>query len=65
MDKQIRVLMTTNIVAGVFVMLGVLLSQLHHPYWIYFAGFVGFMLFQSGLTNFCPMWLILGKILKS
>lgn len=47
-------------VAGVFIMVSVLLSYLHHPYWLFFTAFVGFNLFQSAFTGFCP----LAKVLR-
>lgn len=50
------------IVAGFFVLLSLLLSQLHHPYWLMFTAFVGANLFQSGFTGFCPLALILKKM---
>lgn len=51
-----------RLVAGSFVLGSVLLSQLHHPYWLYFTGFVGFMLILSSLSGFCPMEIILKKL---
>ena len=49
-----------RIVAGLFILLslalGVEASPLfHHVYWLWVTAFVGFNLFQSGLTRFCPM----------
>jgi len=48
-------------VAGMFVVLSVVLSQVHSVYWLYFTAFVGVNLFQSAFTGFCP----LAKILKA
>ncbi len=48
-------------VAGGFVLLSVILSQVHHPYWLFFTAFVGLNLLQSAFTGFCP----LAKILKA
>lgn len=48
-------------VAGTFILLSVLLSQIHHPYWIYFTAFVGINLLQSAFTGFCPLAIILKK----
>ena len=48
-------------VAGIFVILSVVLSQVHSVYWLYFTAFVGLNLFQSAFTGFCP----LAKILKA
>ena len=49
------------IVAGSFILISLTLSQLHHIYWLGFTAFVGFNLFQSGFTNFCPLAIILKK----
>ena len=46
---------------GVFILGSLLLSQIHHPYWLFFTAFVGANLFQSAFTGFCP----LAKILKA
>jgi len=42
-------------VAGIFIVLSVILSHVHHPYWLFFTIFVGFNLLQSAFTGFCPM----------
>jgi hypothetical protein len=52
---------TLRLIAGFFVILSVGLSSLHSPYWLYFTAFVGLNLFQSGITNWCPMVWILKK----
>ena len=49
-------------VAGSFILLSVILSQIHSPYWLYFTAFVGANLLQSSITGFCPMAAILKKI---
>jgi hypothetical protein len=49
-------------VAGSFILLSVVLSQIHSPYWLYFTAFVGANLLQSSITGFCPMAVILKKI---
>ncbi len=46
-------------VAGAMVLLSVVLSQVHHPYWLYLTAFVGLNLLQSAFTGFCPMAMIL------
>jgi hypothetical protein len=48
-------------VAGFFIVLSVVLSQVHSVYWLYFTAFVGLNLFQSAFTGFCP----LAKILRA
>jgi hypothetical protein len=48
-----------RLIAGFFVLLSLLLSHFHSPYWLWFTAFVGLNLFQSGFTNWCPMMNIL------
>ena len=50
------------IAAGFFIMLSVALSYYHSQYWLWFTAFVGFNLFQSGFTGFCPMAILLKKL---
>lgn len=55
-----------RIIAGIFIMLslalGMEISPLYHnSNWLWFTVFVGFNLFQSGITRFCPMDIILKK----
>lgn len=47
-------------VAGSFILISLLLSLIHSPYWLWFTAFVGANLLQSSFTGFCPM----AKILK-
>ena len=47
--------------AGSFILLSIILSQVHSPYWLYFTAFVGANLLQSSITGFCPMAVILKK----
>lgn len=51
-----------HMIAGFFVVLSVVLSQLFSPYWLYFTVFVGLNLFQSAFTNWCLMATILRKL---
>jgi len=51
-----------RIIAGSFILLSVSLGLLHSPWWFAFTAFVGFNLLISGLTNFCPMEVILKKV---
>ena len=48
-------------VAGMFILVSVLLSQVHHVYWLWFTAFVGANMLQAAFTGFCP----LAKILKA
>ncbi len=56
-----------RVIAGAFIMLSVFLSSqyngvdLLHPTWLWFTLFVGANLFQSGLTQWCLMEIILAK----
>jgi hypothetical protein len=57
----------TLIVAGFFILLSLALGVEASPLyqnanWLWFTTFVGFNLFQSGFTRFCPMHLMLKKI---
>lgn len=51
-------------VAGLFIMLSLALGVqgspiFHHEYWLWFTAFVGANLFQSSITGFCPMVIML------
>ncbi len=48
-------------IAGSFILLSLLLSQLHSIYWLGFTAFVGINMLQAAFTGFCP----LAKILKA
>lgn len=55
-----------RIIAGAFIMLSLLLGVEGSPVFVsnnflWFTGFVGLNLFQSGFTTFCPMNNILEK----
>ena len=47
--------------AGSMVLLSVLLSNIHHPAWMWLTVFVGVNLLQAAFTGFCP----LAKMLKA
>ena len=46
-------------IAGSMVLLSLLLSQLHHPAWLFLTAFVGANLLQSSFTGFCPLVYVL------
>ncbi len=48
-----------RLIAGVFILLSLILAQLHSPYWLWFTAFVGANLLQSGFTDWCPMMALL------
>jgi hypothetical protein len=56
-----------RIIAGFFIMLSLALAHfngsadLSHASWLWFTAFVGFNLFQSGFTRFCPMDIMLKR----
>jgi hypothetical protein len=49
------------IVAGFMILLSVALGVFVHQYWLFLTAFVGLNLFQSGITGFCPLAIILKK----
>ena len=55
-----------RIVAGLMVMLSLSLGLTESPlfvskYFLFFTAFVGFNMFQSGFTKFCPLNNVLSK----
>jgi rhodanese-related sulfurtransferase len=48
--------------AGLFVLIGVILALTLNPLWILLSGFIGLGLTFAGLTDLCPMAIILGKM---
>ena len=52
---------TLRLIAG-FILLSLALGHWVSPYWYLFTAFVGLNLFQSGLTNWCPMMTFLRKL---
>jgi len=51
-----------RLIAGSFILLSLILGYSVSPYWYLFTAFVGLNLFQSGLTNWCPMMTFLKKL---
>ncbi len=56
-----------RIVAGFFIMTSLALGLQNSPlyvsqYFLFFTAFVGFNLFQSGFTRFCPLNTMLSKV---
>ena len=50
--------------AGTVVLVTLLLSQLHSPYWLWLTAFVGANLLQSAFTGVCPLAMLLKKMGK-
>ena len=53
---------TLRLIAGFFVLGSLALGHWVSEYWYLFTAFVGLNLFQSGLTNWCPMMTFLRKL---
>ncbi len=51
-------------IAGSFILISLILSRLHSPYWLLFTAFVGLNLLQSAFTKMCLMETILEKLFK-
>ena len=56
LERQVR------LCAGIIVLIGTVLALTAAPQWVYLSGFVGLGLTFAGLTNFCPMAVLLGKM---
>jgi rhodanese-related sulfurtransferase len=56
LERQVR------LAAGLIVVVGVALSVLVSSWWVYLAGFIGLGLTFAGLTDFCPMGVLLAKM---
>lgn len=52
---------TLRLIAGALLLVSLLLAHYVNPNWLWFSAFIGVNLFQSGLTNWCPMMTILQK----
>lgn len=46
-------------IAGFLILASLVLSQLHHIYWLWFTAFVGANMLQAAFTGFCPLAMIL------
>lgn len=51
-----------RMIAGAMVLLSLALGYWVSPYWFLFTAFIGANLFQSSLTDWCPMMTILRKL---
>jgi hypothetical protein len=51
-----------RLIAGAFILVSLALAWAASPWWLLFTAFIGLNLFQSGLTNWCPMVWILEKV---
>ncbi len=51
-----------RMMAGAMILISLALSHWHNPNWIWLTAFVGFALFQSSITGFCPSEIVLRKL---
>ena len=51
-----------RLIAGAFILVSVALGTWVNHWWFAFTGFIGLNLFQSALTNWCPMMWILERL---
>jgi len=48
--------------AGMMILVSLVLSHFHSPYWLLFTGFVGLNLVQASFTGFCPAAMIFKRL---
>jgi hypothetical protein len=56
LERQVR------LGAGVLVLIGVTLALAVNPRWLFLSGFIGLGLTFSGITDICPMAIVLGMM---
>ena len=61
MKEEFYIERIVRIVAGTFILASLLLAHFYSHQWLWFTGFVGLNLFQSGFTQFFPMFNLLEK----
>lgn len=49
-------------IAGIFILLSLVLSQVHSIHWLWFTAFVGANMLQASFTGFCPLARILARL---
>lgn len=47
--------------AGIMVLISVVLTWAHSPYWLLFTTFIGLNLLQASFTGFCPAAIVFSK----
>lgn len=48
--------------AGMMILVSLVLSHFHSPYWLLLTGFVGLNLVQASFTGFCPAAMIFKRL---
>ena len=56
LERQVR------LIAGLIVLIAAVLAVSHDVRWVYLSGFVGLGLTFAGLSDFCPMGILLGMM---
>ena len=51
-----------RLIAGAFILASLPLGYWISPYWYLFTAIVGLNLFQSALSNWCPMAMVLRRL---
>lgn len=51
-----------HVIAGVFILTGILLGRWLNPSWYFLTAFVGLNLLQYGFTKFCPVATVLRRL---
>ncbi len=49
-------------IAGIFILISLLLSQVHSVYWLWFTAFVGANMLQAAFTGWCPLAMLLKRL---
>lgn len=62
MKEEFYIERVVRIIAGTLILISLILAHFHSPYWLWFTAFVGLNLFQSGFTQFCPMFTLLSRL---
>lgn len=64
MEKRLKIERYLRGIAGLFLIISVILTYFHSLYWILSILFIALNLAQSAISKWCPMMLILDKIIK-
>ncbi|MGE0022203.1 MAG: DUF2892 domain-containing protein [Hyphomicrobium sp.] len=48
--------------AGTMILMSLVLSHIHNPYWLFLTAFVGLNMLQASVTRFCPLAFVLKRL---
>ena len=51
-----------HVIAGIFILAGILLGTWDNSLWYFVAAFIGLNFQQYGFTKFCPMAVVLKRV---